>query len=78
MKRLFEQFLTPRSVTFEGVKIYHETESAVLVELKDHSIWLPKKNIDLKRKNGKARLIIPLWLLKKKFPSGKYREFADI
>jgi hypothetical protein len=79
MKQIFGQFLTQRkAVTFEGVKVYHETESAVLVELKDQSIWLSKKNITLIRQNGSASIIIPLRLLKKIFPSRKYKQFSDI
>lgn len=79
MKRLFKQLVNPRKkITFEDVEIFHETESAVLVELKDQSIWLSKRNITLTRQNGHATLTIPLSVLKKIFPSIKYRQFSDI
>jgi len=79
MKRLFRQFFNLRkAVTFEDVKIYHESESAVLVELKDQTIWLSKKNITLLKQNGSATVTIPLWLLKRTFPSRKYKQFSDI
>lgn len=78
MKRLFEFLNLRKTVTFEDVKIYHETDSSVLVELKNQTIWLQKKHLSLIRENGIITLVIPRWLLRKKFPPPKYNQFTDI
>lgn len=76
MKSLIDHlFSFKKAVTFNNVKIYHETETAVLVELNDQTIWLPK-DIIVSRKRDLVNLKIPFDLLRKKFPPKKYKQFA--
>lgn len=78
MKLLLDQFFSSRKVvTFKDVKIYHETDSAILVELKDHTVWLPKKKVKVNKQKNLATITIPLNFIRKKFPSKKYKQFAQ-
>lgn len=78
MKMLSDWFLSfRRAATFEDVEIYHETETAILVELNEQTIWLPKNKIKISRQNDLATITIPLDIIRKKFPSKKYTQFSD-
>ena len=79
MKSLRDQFFSSRKVvTFKDVKIYHETETAVLVELNDQTVWLPRHRITVKKNENLATIKMPYSLLLKKFPPKKYKQFTNI
>lgn len=77
MKFKIERLLPRRrSITLENVKIYYETDAAILIELDDQSVWLSKEQIIIQRDNNNATITIPLWLLKKKLPSDKFKYYC--
>lgn len=75
---LSERFFPFRKVaTFEDVKIYHETDNSILVELNDQTVWLPKKKIKVSKQNNLVTITIPVDFIRKKFPSNKYNQFSE-
>lgn len=73
---LLTRWRSSRKVVFEEIQIYHETDSAILVELEDQAIWLPKAEIEIAKENGAASIHVPIWLIRRKFPVKKYRQFS--
>ena len=70
-------FAFRKTVTFKDVKIYHETETSILVELHEQSVWLPKNKIKVNKQNSLAEITIPIDFIRKKFPAHKYKQFSD-
>ncbi len=74
----FISFRREREIVFKDIKIYYETDSAILVELEDQSVWLPKAEIKIEKQKKSATITVPFWLVKKKFPAHKYKQFSNI
>lgn len=76
MKLQIERLLRRKSITLTDVKIYYETDAAILIELEDQSVWLSKMDVTIQRDRDTATITIPLWLLKKKLPSDKFKYYC--
>lgn len=77
MKLQIEQLLRRRSITLSKIKIYYETDAAVLIELEEQSVWLSKADVTIQRNEDTATITIPYWLLKKKLPSDKFKYYCS-
>ncbi len=54
----------PEHVSLEGI-ISRETEKAILFKYNDSENWLPKSQINIKKKKDKSIIEIPNWLWNK-------------